>query len=271
MRAVLGIDRAWTSKNPSGVALLCEEGGRWVCRLLASSYGECPGQPKDEMALLARIHADHQCRPDVVAIDMPLSTMPIIGRREADAAVSQAFGKYQCGTHSPSITRPGPIAEQVRSTFEASGYELQTNRSRLRKGMNALIEVYPHPALVRLAMSSARLQYKVGKTKKYWPNERQERRRELVGEVLEEILQMLRVCKIEFDLAIPRSGTLSSLKAFEDKVDALVCAWVGVEHLGKRTEPFGDATAAIWIPQEGIDYCNANLSPKPKARMLANA
>ena len=38
------------------------------------------------------------------------------------------------------------------------------------------------------------------------------------------------------------------VKAYEDKLDAIVCAWVGVCALQKRAKPFGDDDSAIWIP-----------------------
>ena len=42
--------------------------------------------------------------------------------------------------------------------------------------------------------------------------------------------------------------TLASLKPVEDMLDALICAWIGIEHLEGRTAGLGDATAAIWVP-----------------------
>ena len=43
--------------------------------------------------------------------------------------------------------------------------------------------------------------------------------------------------------------TLASLKPVEDRLDGLICAWVGIEHLAGRTVGLGDDTAAIWVPQ----------------------
>jgi predicted RNase H-like nuclease len=37
-------------------------------------------------------------------------------------------------------------------------------------------------------------------------------------------------------------------KAFEDTLDAVICAWVAVRALEGLAVPFGDDTAAIWIP-----------------------
>jgi len=39
---------------------------------------------------------------DIIAVDMPISKKPIIGRRAADDAISKAFGAAWAGTHSPT-------------------------------------------------------------------------------------------------------------------------------------------------------------------------
>ena len=44
--------------------------------------------------------------------------------------------------------------------------------------------------------------------------------------------------------------TLTSLKPVEDMLDALICAWIGIEHLENRTVGLGDSTAAIWVPDQ---------------------
>jgi hypothetical protein len=37
-------------------------------------------------------------------------------------------------------------------------------------------------------------------------------------------------------------------KAYEDALDAVICAWVAVCALEGRAIPFGDEDSAIWIP-----------------------
>jgi Protein of unknown function (DUF429) len=41
------------------------------------------------------------------------------------------------------------------------------------------------------------------------------------------------------------------IKAYEDALDAVVCAWVAVCALEGRAVAFGDDSAAIWIPSAG--------------------
>ncbi|UFW80699.1 DUF429 domain-containing protein [Rhizobium sp. SU303] len=38
------------------------------------------------------------------------------------------------------------------------------------------------------------------------------------------------------------------LKAFEDAIDAVVCAWVGACVTGGRARAFGDRESGIWVP-----------------------
>jgi predicted RNase H-like nuclease len=39
------------------------------------------------------------------------------------------------------------------------------------------------------------------------------------------------------------------MKAFEDMLDAVVCAWIGVTVLEGRARAYGDERSAIWIPE----------------------
>ena len=56
MRSVLGIDAAWTIKNPSGVALVAEIDQEWKLIRAAGSYSEFidPGSPRAN-----KCHKDH--------------------------------------------------------------------------------------------------------------------------------------------------------------------------------------------------------------------
>ncbi len=177
MRTVLGIDAAWTASQPSGVALVVDDGGSWRLVRAAASYASfvtpagaaaearpSGGLPNAD-ALLAACHMLVGASPALVAIDMPLSLVPITSRRAADNAVSAAYGARHCSTHTPSATRPGRISDDLTAGFAAAGYTLRTRGTP----EHGLIEVYPHPALVELARATRRLPYKVGKARSYWP------------------------------------------------------------------------------------------------------
>jgi predicted RNase H-like nuclease len=263
-RAVLGLDAAWTAGQPSGVALVVEDGRRWRCAALAPSYdaftmlaagravdwdGPVPrGSWPDASALLA---AAARLAPGadlaVVAADLPLARTPILRRRPADDAVSRAFGARGCGVHSPSAARPGPLADRLRENLEALGYPLATAREPAPR---ALLEVYPHTALLSLLDLDYRLPYKLSRARRYWSDETPAQRVRHVVLAWRRVLRALesRVDGIALPLpSVPRSA--GRLKRLEDALDALLCAWVGMAYLAGRAEPHGDADAAIWCPR----------------------
>lgn len=258
-RAIIGIDAAWTLTEPSGVALVVEQGASWRLVCAEVSYEafllESQGLPAagatgaiPEAASLIDA-ARRRCgrAPDLVTVDMPLAHSPITRRRESDNAVSRAYGARHCSTHTPSIVRPGPISDRLRQAFLLAGYELAT----LSVSTPALVEVYPHPALVELAGASRRLPYKAGKAGKYWPTLRPPERREQLFATWRHIIDLLdgEVAGVAAQFEMPLiSASGRELKAFEDRLDAVVCAWVGICILEGGATPYGDDDSAIWIP-----------------------
>jgi predicted RNase H-like nuclease len=256
-QAVLGIDAAWTGTQPSGVALVVRDGQGWRLEALAPSYphflglltlGDPPvGSPPAPEALLAAASKLCGRAVDLVAVDMPLSRLPIRGRRFSDQEVSKAYGARHCATHSPSAERPGRISDTLTRDFAGAGYRLQT-RTAIAPG---LIEVYPHPALIELTGAAKRLEYKVARAGRYWPSCKPEERRARLFERWESIAGALegeiRGVKARFPKLERASGV--AMKAREDMLDAIVCAWVGLCALEGRATPYGDDDSATWIPK----------------------
>jgi predicted RNase H-like nuclease len=186
----------------------------------------------------------------VITVDMPLSLEPIRGRRAADAAVSRAFGAQGCAVHSPSAERPGALADRLRAEAAQLGFPLVTTATRAGQ-TPALLEVYPHPALLRLLVAPYRLPYKGANRRKYWPDATPAERLARVRQRLDEILAALRRAVDDIPLDVPPLADIASaasLKAIEDALDALICGWVGIRYSAGRCRAHGDDTAAIWIP-----------------------
>ncbi len=282
MTVILAIDAAWTDTEPSGVALLAANGSRWNCLCVAPSYdtfinyacstgidwryGCFRGSKPDVPELLRAAHTVAGTDVDLVAVDMPIATIPFSARRAADNAISVAFGGRGCSAHSPSAVRPGALGAELTDQFRRAGYELVTspdNASVARR----LIEVYPHPALLALLGASYRIPYKVQKSSRYWPGVDV---RERIVRLLSQFANIHAAICTEIDsvsLALPTPAavqSLSSLKPYEDALDALVCGWVATQFsLGKATA-YGDATGAVWVPQPD---CHAATRPS----LLRNA
>lgn len=260
-RVVVGIDAAWTSAGSSGVAIVEVTAAGAELVAAAPSYAafcdlkvgaeidwrNTKGGPFDAADILGVSARLTGRLPDVIAIDMPLSTETISRRRVADNLVSSAFGAMGAGTHSPSEQRPGAHGQRLQGALEKEGYVLQTN-DRYTDGKR-LIEVYPHPALIRLCESDRRLPYKASKCSKYWPGVAAADRRKSLLQAWEEIAE-----RLEGRIAGSRAAvseairSCRAMKSVEDVIDAIVCAWVGVCFSNAEATSFGDSTAAIWIP-----------------------
>jgi predicted RNase H-like nuclease len=137
MPAILGIDAAWTEGGSSGIALLRDDSRGWTCVAAERSYadfmdkagvashgleGSLPNTiPNPHALLLAATNLLGGIKVDVVAVDIPVATVPISGRRVADDKISAEFGTNWCGTHSPSGTRPGKVGTRISEGFSALG------------------------------------------------------------------------------------------------------------------------------------------------------
>ncbi len=261
---VLGIDAAWTARQPTGVCLLAKEDTTWRCIALTPDLKRFVRGPTaedldwmqrpegSEMSVPQLTEAVERWHPkgrlQVVAMDIPLARSPVRGRRKADNEVTRMYGRYGCGTHSPMPDRPGPISDRLRAAWAEAGFPLATLGGP--PPCPAVLEVYPHPAVMMLLEASYRVPYKASRAGKYWPGRSVKERVLAICAELRRIEQALQQRIREIPQIVPAEvATLSMLKRYEDALDAAVCAWVGVCYLENRIEGFGDEDAAIWIPR----------------------
>jgi predicted RNase H-like nuclease len=252
--AVLGIDAAWTLKNPSGVALLSASGELISVAPSYKAFLEVANglklnwcQPTEaggtiDAVIRATTKMNDTYPVSVVAVDMPVSKVEIVRRRICDQAVSQEFGGNGCSTHSPNRERPGPTSEAFSRAMLSAGYNLATTQVLDGK---SYIEVYPHTALLRIMKADYRVPYKAGNRSRYWPDLSTAARKEALLEQWKEIVAALEKKVGKIDIPI-NDGV--NLKAVEDAIDAIICAWVGYEYANGRAACLGDEDAAIWTP-----------------------
>lgn len=267
---VLGIDAAWTTANPSGVAVAARTGSAWHLIAAAASFEEFVGLVDDGMgtgpaALIAAAGCLAGRTPDLVAVDMPMMDAPILARRAADNAVNRAYAGRGAGTHSPTADRPGEVGRALEAGLSAAGYPLAT----LDIQRPCRVEIYPHPTLIELLGSTYRLPYKAGNTGKYWRDQPLIERRVRLYEVWTTIITALDGVLIGSAAALtlpPEGARGRSLKAFEDRLDAVIAAFAGAMVLEGRARPYGDVTSAVWVPH-GTPYstteATARLSKAP--------
>jgi hypothetical protein len=96
-----------------------------------------------------------------------------------------------------------------------------------------------------------RLEYKVGKTSRYWPELSISERKQKLFYIYKNILAVLGQVIQDIELDISESlieQPFSHFKRYEDAIDALVCGWVGMQYLAGKASAHGDDTGAIWVP-----------------------
>ena len=136
MTTILGIDAAWTATHPSGVALVQRQASQWRCIAVLPSYtaflnlaeGRAPDWSRPAIgstpsaARLLSAAAKLAGEPvTLVTVDMPVATIPIVGRRVADQELSRDFGDQGCSAHSPGRSRPGALGAEMSRQFLAEG------------------------------------------------------------------------------------------------------------------------------------------------------
>jgi predicted RNase H-like nuclease len=264
MGHVLGIDAAWTVANPSGIALLTTDTNPPRVLQASPSFEDFVRKTKPDawcgkynskasltdVLVAAKAMGAGADMIDVIAVDMPIAQQPVRGRRYCDQLISRSFGARGCATHTPTASRPGKISDRFLHEAQEAGFSLVTAVSQ--RSERALLEVYPHVAVLELCNVGFRVPYKLSRRARYWPGASPGDRLKKIAESWEHIMRCLNE-RMLIDFAVDCTGKpLQFWKAWEDTIDAVVCCWVGLEWLAGRTRPYGDELAAIWVP-EGTD------------------
>ncbi len=184
----------------------------------------------------------HQHEPAIIAVDAPTLIPNATGSRLPDKLTHKYFGKYHAGCYPANQNLP--FAERTINfglELEARGFAHAPTIDPQKLGRYQ-IEVFPHPAIVNLFNLERILKYKKGRI-----NERRLELIKLYNFILDTLPSLspslrlpsgspvacggkssrsagsLRLCG-SFPAEIPTTGT--ALKATEDKLDSLICAYV---------------------------------------------
>ncbi|MBC1219499.1 DUF429 domain-containing protein [Nostoc sp. UCD121] len=239
----IGIDLGWRSQ-PSGLCCL-----EWI-------DGQLQLLDLDRKEAIADILTwiDRSVQPDepaIIAVDAPTLIPNATGSRLPDKLSHKYFGKYHAGCYPANQNLPfSDRTINFGLELESRGFA-HAPTIEPQKLSRYQIEVFPHPAIVNLFNLERILKYKKGRLI--------ERRLELIKlqnyllDILPSLsppLRSLRLCGL-FPLEIPTTG--AALKATEDKLDSLICAYVAAYwwYWGEqRNLVLGDRTTGyIIIPQ----------------------
>ncbi|MBD1875934.1 DUF429 domain-containing protein [Nodosilinea sp. FACHB-131] len=241
----IGVDLGWQS-GPTGLCCLHLDEGK--LRLVALDRLQAVD---DILAWISR-WAEGSANA-VVAVDAPTLIPNEAGMRLPDRQAHKHFGRYDAGCYPANLGRP--FAAKLLAfglALESLGFRHQPHSQPRPEGRFQL-EVFPHPATVHLFGLSKILKYKKGTLAQRRPELEKLRQYQLsVLPTLEPALELQ-----EADLPkIPFAG--AALKAVEDQLDSLTCAYVaahwwtwGMERnwvLGDRTEGYIVVPAPVQMP-----------------------
>jgi predicted RNase H-like nuclease len=237
----LGIDLGWQSQ-PSGLCCLAwqaesltlldltcapthSEVLAWVDgwapevaveTVLESETSELTPEPAPEPAP----ESTPEPESTVIAVDAPTLITNPTGMRTADRLAHQHFGRYHAGCYPANLGRP--FAAQTVAfgqSLAARGF-VHAPAIQPQQSGRYQIEVFPHPATVNLFGLEQIIKYKKGRLA--------ERRQGLIR-YRDLILSVLPTLEPKLDLATPLAQvptTGVALKALEDQLDSLICAYV---------------------------------------------
>jgi len=212
----IGVDLGWKSQ-PSG--LCCLEWVEGKLHLLALDRLE-------EIADILDWIDNYTAQADaIVAVDAPTIIPNVTGMRSPDKLTHKYFGRYHAGCYPANLS----LAFADRTVnfgieLEKRGF-IHAPEITPQKLGRYQIEVFPHPAIVELFDLPLILKYKKGRLL--------ERRLELIRlhqyivKVLPTFTPKLHLTWAEDSVLfteIPSTGT--ALKALEDRLDSLICAYV---------------------------------------------
>src|SRR6476646_3351421 len=210
----LGIDLGWRSQ-PSGLCCL-----EWRDGKLHLQNLERLEAIADVLAWVDRWAPDDTAA--VVAVAAPTLIPNETGMRLPDRLTHKHFGRYHAGCYPANLGLP--FAERTVAfgvSLEARGFVHAPVLTAQQPGRYQ-IEVFPHPAMIQLFGLPQILKYKKGKLS--------DRRLELM-KLRQHILQDLPTLEPSLFLPnptlileIPSKGT--KMKAVEDQLDAIICAYV---------------------------------------------
>ncbi|MDW7661693.1 MAG: DUF429 domain-containing protein [Bacillota bacterium] len=265
MMKSLGIDAAWTNRQPSGVCLIKSEDGN-QCKIirLGRSYAEFESgdiewnqklaNSTTSLSKILTTCSELVALPDCIAVDMPISSYHIKSRRECETAISKEYGGRGASTHNPNEDRPGLISVELFNYIINSGYLWMTNGMDHKE--KSLIEVYPHTAIIEYLGLDYRYEYKVSKKNKFksWallsPSQRQQKLIQNLNNLVSRLsIRVPNIYDFFIELNLETHYTQAQLKGYEDAIDSVICALIGIDYIMGNIIGYGNNEGTIWVPQ----------------------
>lgn len=245
----LGIDLGWTS-GASG--LCCLEWSEGSLHLLDLDRQQTTIDILNWVDYWASL-----TQTAMIAVDAPTIIPNATGMRLPDKLTHQLFHRYHAGCYPANLGRPfAQRTVEFGLSLEARDFAHAPVIEPKQLG-RFQIEVFPHPAIVHLFGLNRILKYKKGTLA--------ERRLELI-KLRHYILDILPTLTPSLNLSsssVPLNGSLpeiptrgAALKAVEDQLDSLICAYVAAHWWywgSERNWVLGDAATGYIVVPVSVD------------------
>src|SRR5262245_5325213 len=245
----IGVDLAWSERNPSGLACLLYDGNR--ARLLASDCKTADGE------IISWIEG-HARRTTWLGIDAPIiAPNPPKTARLVDKIVSSLFGRYHAGVYPGNCER---CARPIRLCRKLAARGFSPDPFSRGRRERVQLEIFPHLVQVALLARPRIIKYKKGARL-----HRAQGLKELQRTIAEYLPRLIPPMKYSANLRAllsvdPRMLKGKQLKALEDQVDALLCAYMTLYFWfwgEEKCQVFGDLASGYIIgPRLEIKSCS---------------
>lgn len=209
-RSFLGLDLAWSARNPSGVAAVDADGRVIESRADLVSDDEILAWVRSRLAPTT-----------FIGIDMPTIVPNATGMRPCERELAADFRRHHAAPHPANRGRFGGEgrARSMLDALVADGVSERLDLAAMSRGRYAF-EVYPHAAHVRLFGLDAIFKYK--KKARPWPMVLAEWSR------YRSALATLASADPALDLgaAVPLEVAARGYKVWDDRLDAISCAYI---------------------------------------------
>ncbi|MCB9362790.1 DUF429 domain-containing protein [Candidatus Woesearchaeota archaeon] len=206
----VGLDLAWSNRNPSGVAIINEH-----LQIVHISIHD------SDANILKTIFSIIQKSPTIIGIDAPLIVPNEDGSRPGEQLLNKEFRKHHAGAHPANRKRLSSWTGSIRGEDISIALEqrkfTQSFLNKPKESGKRFYEVFPHPATITLFRRDKIIPYKNKPGRTY------ESRWQAFKEYQNAFYKLL-PCDFLKQKVIGMRGR--ALKDYEDQIDALLCAYI---------------------------------------------
>jgi predicted RNase H-like nuclease len=204
----LGVDLGWYGK-PSGLASITTDGKSLKLRSIA--------RLEDVDEVLYWLGAEAAGGDAVVGVDAPLVIRNRTGIRDGERELNRDFRRFHAGCHAANLGRPFATNVIAFSRRLADlGFAHGADMTARQKG-RFQIEVHPHAATVNLFDLPLIVKYKRG---------RRTDRAKGLRRLRKLMISRLPLLNPPLSFRLPPIPMAGNLKPVEDRIDAVLCAYI---------------------------------------------